>query len=166
MKILIFTEGTILMHKNGEGLSRKEIIKQVKEGDPQVKNYASYIPIGNCVKKLQAYQKQGANIIYLTSRRLPKEISDIKNVLSKYHFPKGKLLFRKKDEEYKDVVERELPDILIEDNCESIGGRKEMVYPYISTRLKRQIKSIVIKEFNGIDHLPEDLNKLVTYKSN
>lgn len=28
MKILVFTEGTILMHKGAEGLSRQEIVEQ------------------------------------------------------------------------------------------------------------------------------------------
>jgi hypothetical protein len=36
MKILVFTEGTIIMHKNASGLSRKQIVKQVAEGkDPR-----------------------------------------------------------------------------------------------------------------------------------
>jgi hypothetical protein len=43
---------------------------------------------------------------------------------------------------------------LIEDDCESIGGEKEMVYPYIKKELKSKIKSVIIKEFEGIDNLP------------
>ncbi len=50
-----------------------------------------------------------------------------------------------------------MPDILIEDNCESIGGVKEMVYTNIKNKLKDKIKHIVVKEFEGIDHLPDKL---------
>jgi hypothetical protein len=46
MKILIFTEGTILMHAGTVGHNREEVVRQVVENDPTVKNYATYIPIG------------------------------------------------------------------------------------------------------------------------
>ena len=84
-------------------------------------------------------------------------------VLDKYGFPKGEIFYRQKGEEYKDVAERVLPDILIEDDCESIGGEPEMTYPHIREELKPKIKSIVVKEFQGIDHLPETIGKLETY---
>jgi hypothetical protein len=45
MKILVFTEGTIIMHKNGIGHSREQIVQQVKDGDPSSHDYSSYIPI-------------------------------------------------------------------------------------------------------------------------
>ena len=35
-KILIFTEGTIIVHKNAIGRSRKEIVKQVEENEKSV----------------------------------------------------------------------------------------------------------------------------------
>ena len=52
MKILIFTEGTIIMHKNGIGHSRKRIVQQVKDDDPSIHDYSSYVPIGEAVNKL------------------------------------------------------------------------------------------------------------------
>jgi hypothetical protein len=58
------------------------------------------------------------------------------------------------------VAERTLPDILIEDDCECIGGESEMTYPHIRQELKSMIKSIVVKEFSGIDHLPDALSEL------
>lgn len=63
---------------------------------------------------------------------------------------------------YQDVVERmePLPDILIEDDCESIGGEKEMTYPHLRSDVKNKIKSIVIKEFGGIDYLPDQIASL------
>lgn len=163
MKILIFTEGTILMHKNAVGHDRSAIVKQVKENEPSVKNYAEYVPVGNAVKKIQKWQEQGGEIIFLTSRRTDEQINDIRSVLQKYNFPATVLEYRKNDEEYeeyKDVAERIMPDILIEDDCESIGGEKEMTYPHIKPELTTRIKSVVVKEFEGIDHLPDDITYL------
>ena len=144
MKILIFTEGTILKHPSEE----------------QMDNFESYIPIGNAVEKIKTWKSQGAKICYLTSRRTEKEINDIQNVLKKYNFPEGELYFRRQSEEYKDVAERVVPDVLIEDDCESIGGTPEMTYPHIKEQLKSRIKSIPVKEFGGIDHLPDSIKDL------
>ena len=58
-----------------------------------------------------------------------------------------------------DVVERILPNILVED----IGGEKEMVYPHSKPEVRTRIKSIVIKEFGGIDHLPDKMFNLLKY---
>jgi len=160
MKILVFTEGTIIMHQNAKGCSRKEIIKQVKNKEKSIYDYNSYISVGNAVKKLQSWAEKGAEILYLTSRTRKKEIDEIKKVLKENGFPKGELFFRKKNEEYKDVAERVMPDILIEDDCESIGGVSEMTITHLKPKIKEQIKSIPIKEFGGIDHLSEDFHKL------
>jgi hypothetical protein len=75
-------------------------------------------------------------------------------------FPIRKTFFRKQGEEYKDVTERVLPDVLIEDDCESIGGDIEMTYSYIRPEIKKKIKSVVVKEFAGIDHLPDTIAEL------
>jgi hypothetical protein len=155
MKILIFTEGTIIMHKNAVSHTRKEIIKQVEAGEESVCDYNSYVPIGNAVKKIQNWRNEGGEILYLTSRRKHEEIKQIQNVLKKFKFPEGQILFRKKEEEYKDVAERIIPDILIEDDCESIGGTDEMTITFVKPKIKEKIKSIPIKEFGGIDHLPD-----------
>ena len=163
MKILIFTEGTILMHKNAASHSREEIVKQVQDEESSVHDYASYTPIGNAVKKLNRWKKRGAEILYVTSRTKANEIKAIKNVLRKYGFPDGELLFRKKDEQYKDVAERVVPDILIEDDCESIGGKDEMTITHVKPEIKKKIKSIPVKEFGGIDHLPDDISEFVNH---
>jgi hypothetical protein len=160
MKILIFTEGTILMHKNANGLSRGRIVEQIRNKEKSVKEYTSYIPIGNCVNKLKKWKSQGAKIFYLTSRKKVTEVSDIKNVLNKFNFPKGKLLFREKGEIYARIAEKIKPDILIEDNCESIGGMKEMTITNVNQSIKNKIKSIVIREFEGIDFLPDEVDEL------
>lgn len=85
----------------------------------------------------------------------------MRRVLQSHGFPAGELLFRHEGEEYKDVAERALPDLIIEDDCESIGGEIEMTYPHIRPEIKGRIISIVVKEFGGIDHLPESLSELI-----
>lgn len=160
MKILVFTEGTILMHSSAKTLTREQRVEQSKKrvGPLPTDFFKDEIPNGNAVKKLQAWKNQGAEIFYLTSRTTPKQVADIKEVLKRYNFPDNQnLLFRKKGEEYKDVAEKLMPDILVEDDCESIGGEKEMTYPHIKPELKKKIKPIVVKEFGGIDHLPDKL---------
>lgn len=166
MKILVFTEGTIIMHKDKKSIH----------------DYSSYIPIGNAVDKLNNWRNQGAIIIYLTSRIKNKEVNDVKVVLNKYNFPDGQLLFRKEKEEYtdmhplvkcflkffhaqkekyKDIAEKVMPDILIEDDCESIGGADNMTITYIKPEIKKNIKVVCVKEFKGIDHLPDNIFELV-----
>ncbi|MFH1306673.1 MAG: hypothetical protein ABIH83_03405 [Candidatus Micrarchaeota archaeon] len=161
VKILVFTEGTIIMHKNATGRSREDAVQQVKENDESVNDYKSYVPIGNAVNKLKIWKSQGAEILYLTSRRKPKEIEDIRQVLKKHNFPDGQLLSRHEDEENKDVAERVVPDILIEDDCESIGGTDEMTIAHVKPEIKRKIKSIVVKEFGGIERLPNNIKGLL-----
>lgn len=178
---MVFTEGTALMFQVGKDLSREERVKlsqtagvqqeesnlsfesasQIKAEPGSVYDFSSYLPAGQTVAKLNAWKNQGAEICYLTSRRIKPEIEIIKSILKKYQFPDYQnLFFRRQGEEYKDVAERVMPDILIEDDCESIGGEAEMTYPHIRADLKPKIKSIVIKEFQGIDHLPNSVAEL------
>ena len=133
----------------------------MKRRDPS--DFANSFPIGSAVRKIAAWKDQGATRIYLTSRRTPDEVQIVRDVLEKYHFPKGELLFRRAGEEYKDLAERELLDIIVEDDCESIGGEAEMTYPGIKPVLKVRMKSIIVKEFGGIDYLPVDLSSLSKY---
>ena len=158
MKILIFTEGTIIMHKNARGHTREEIVRQIEENEKSTYEYKSYIPIGSAAKKLQIWKKQDAEILYLTSRKKLGEIEDIRKVLKKNDFPEGELLFRQNNKEYKDIAERIIPDVLIEDDCESVGGINEMTITHVKPETKVKIKSIPIKEFGGIDHLPDEIN--------
>ena len=122
--------------------------------------FSKYEPTGNAVAKIKTWVEQGAEICYLTSHQNPKMIPVDQKVLDKSGFPKGEIYFRQKGEAHKDVAERVMPDVLIEDDCESIGGEAEMTYPHIRAGLKPKIKSIVVKEFQGIDHLPDSLAEL------
>lgn len=160
MKILVFLHGTLIMHKTAEGKTREERVKQVVGGDPSVHDYASYIPVGNAAEKLKSWQQQGAEILYLSSHETVEDVEKDKVVLGKYNFPKGQVFYRQNSESYKDIAEKIIPDVLIEDDCESIGGENEMTITYVKPEIKQKIKSIVIKEFSGIDNLPDNLMDL------
>jgi hypothetical protein len=143
-KVLIFTEGTIIKHKN--------IIN--------IFDYNTYVPIGNSVNKINAWHNQGYNIMYLTSRKNMKEVNFIKNILEQFNFPGNYLYYCGKNERYNNIVEEIVPNIFIEDNCNSIGGEKQMSITYVNKEVKERIKSIIVKEFSGIDNLPNDIKEL------
>lgn len=153
MKILVFTEGNIFMHSKAKDLLVLEVIKQVQDKEPNVDDFANYIPCPNSVEKLNSWSKFGAEISYLTSRKSQNEVSDIKNVLNKFGFPKGELFFRKEGESYKNVIEKFQPDVYVENDCKSIGS-DEMAGPKLDQSLN--IKVITLPEFAGLNTLPDN----------
>lgn len=163
MKIMIFLHGTAIMHKSGLGVTREERVKQVIQGDDlSLHNYASYVPVENAVKKIKGWQEQGAEILYLSSHTTLADVNKDRLVLKTYGFPEGKIFYRTSGLRYRDIAETVLPDVLIEDDCESIGGEQEMTITYVRPAYKKRITSIVVKEFGGIDHLPNTLVELKT----
>ncbi len=53
VKILIFTEGTLIMHRNAEGHTREEIVQQVRDRkDASLYDWETYIPIGDAAERL------------------------------------------------------------------------------------------------------------------
>lgn len=141
------------MHKNAAGHNREEIVQQIRDEDESVGDYSSYVPIGRAVEKIRQWQLAGHQIGYLTSRRKPEQIESIRQVLKKYDFPDGEIYYREGDESYADVAGRVMPDVLVEDDCESVCGEFDMTYPQIDPEKKKQIKSIPVKEFGGIDEV-------------
>ena len=149
-------------------------MRQVEGQEPSVRDYKNYAPIENAAVKLQSWASQGAAIAYLSALTEDKsergdEIVGLEGleadraVLERYGFPSGPIYHRDLGERYEDVVERidPLPDTLVEDDCESIGGANEMVYLRLTPETRKKVHSIVVKEFEGIDHLPDSLDKLV-----
>lgn len=161
MKILVFLRSTLIMHKSAKGKSREERVQQVENKDSSVLDYASYIPVGNANEKLKSWEKQGAEILYLSSHETVKDVEKDKSVLEKYDFPKGQTFYRQNGESYKNIAEKITPNVLIENDCESIGGEKEMTITFVKPEIKHKIKSIVVKEFGGIENLPDKLEDLV-----
>ncbi len=163
MKIMVFLHGTSIMHKSGFGKTPQERVKQVEENDPFVKEYESYVPVGKANEKIRHWTNQGAEIVYLSSHQRADDVKKDIQVLGKYNFPDAPVLYRRGNETYAQIAERVMPDVLIEDDCESIGGEVEMTYPHITPQKKKLIKSIFVKEFTGIDNLPENPEELKTY---
>ncbi len=160
MRIMVFLHGTIIMHRTALGHTRGERVQQSIDQDESVHEYATYVPVGQAVRKLQTWKEQGAEIVYLSSRTRFEETEVDRQVLKSHGFPEGRIFFREGGEAYSDAAERALPDILIEDDCESIGGEREMTYPHLRPDLKAKIKSIVVKEFSGLDDLPDKISEL------
>ncbi len=138
MKILVFTEGTIIDDRR-------------------------WTIVGNAVRKVRAWHMQGAKIVCLSSKKKAEDLAKVKSVIEEWGLPEGVVYTRLSSEDYGEVVERVMPDIIVEDDCRSIGGEAEMVYPKLRPELKRRIKSIVVEEWGGIDHLPDDLKELLVY---
>ncbi len=134
--VMIFTEGTILMPRRRRYLF----------------SFRNYVPIGDCAAIIRRWHEQGARICYCTSRK-GRSVKVIADVLEAFALPGERLYYRSKGEAYKDIVEAVKPDVLIEDDCKSIGGPRQMCITYVNPEVKRGIKSIVVREFEGIDHL-------------
>lgn len=162
MKIMVFLHGTTIMHSGALRRARGERVRQVIEREASVRDFSTYVPVGDAARKIRAWVQQGAQIVYMSSHRTDDDLEKDREVLRRYSFPQGEVQFRRGREEYRDVAERLMPDIIIEDDCESIGGETEMIYPQIEAELRGKIRSILVKEFEGIDHLPDELSALLT----
>lgn len=143
IKIMIFAEGTIL--KPASILS--------------IYNHRTYIPIGNAVSLIETWYQQKAEILYCTSRK-GKQAEEVAQLLKQYRFAGSKVYFREKNQKYKDIIESVKPDILIEDDCRSIGGSWQMCITHVAPEIKNSIKSIIVKEFAGIDNLSSSVQHL------
>jgi hypothetical protein len=133
-KIMIFLEGTIFYTKPILFLFSKK----------------GYIPIGKAVDIINSLYQKG-NEIYLCTYVKKNKIKFIESILKYYNIKYTKLVYRDKEENYSDLVEIIRPDVLIEDDCKSIGGEKEMCITNVKEEIKKNIKSIVVEEFKGID---------------
>lgn len=144
VKIMLFTEGTVIMHTSLE----------------HIFDYATYKPIGSSVELIRKWNEQGAEIVYCTSRK-GNQATIIADVLKKYGFCGTKLYYRSENQTYSEIVEHIKPHILIEDDCQSIGGKSQMCISNVNDEIKRQIHSIAVPEFGGIDHLPVQITELL-----
>ena len=164
MRLLVFLHGTVLMHGAGVGVTRAERVAQVQAKPPAVSDYAAYVPVGAAVAKLRHWQDTGAVVDYLSSHRNPDDVALDAIVLRTHCFPVGQVLARRPGESYGDVAGREAPDVLVEDDCESIGPG-QITYPQIPSAVRARIKSIIVPEFGGIGHLPDDPQALLRWLS-
>lgn len=156
MRVLVFLHGTAIMHASAVGRPRAERVRQSSQREPPVTDFASYVPTEAAVAKVRAWQRGGADLCYLSSRRGAAEARADRGVLDRYGFPAGPVFFREPGESYADVARRAGADVVVEDDCESIGGRSEMAAP----GLGGAIRCIVVPEFGGLAHLPDDPGEL------
>jgi hypothetical protein len=162
VRVMVFLHGTTLMHAAGVDQPREVRVRQSRQRDPSVTDFANYVPIGNAAEKLGAWATKGAEIVYLSSHRDSLSVVADRVVLSRWAFPAGDVLWRVENESYADVVARAAPDVLVEDDCESIGGRAETASAHLAPEVSLKVRSIVVREFEGIDQLPDDPRRLVT----
>lgn len=160
VRIMVFLHGTVIMHRGGVGKTPVERGQQVRDREASVHRYEDYVPIGDACEKLHRWQREGAEIVYLSSHRNAEDVEKDRLVLARHGFPGGPVLYRRGAQTYADLAERALPAVLIEDDCESIGGEAQMTYPHVRPDLQRAIRSIVVPEFAGIDDLPAALEEL------
>jgi hypothetical protein len=163
MRIAVFLHGTAIMHRSALGCAREERVRQVMQHDPSVRDYAAYVPVGNAVSKVKEWHQHGAEIVYLSSHRRQENIDKDAFVLERFAFPRGEVMARREGETYVDLALRVMPDIIVEDDCESIGGEVEMIHPNLPTEARRNIAGIVVREFEGLDHLPDQPSELITH---
>lgn len=135
-KIMIFIEGTILKPKHDNKLSRLFM--------------TSYVPINDAVNTLKKWQEQGYEIIYLTSLKGRRAMKMAQRI-DELGFTGSMVGYRQKNQDYATLIKEERPDILIEDDCMTSGGEANMCYSLLNEELKKDIKHIVVKEFDGID---------------
>ena len=135
-KIIIFVEGTILKPKHNNFFSRI--------------NMNGYVPISNAIETIKNWQEQGYEIIYLTSQTGRRAMKMAQH-LDELGFVGSMVGYRQKYQDYTTLIKEELPDILVEDDCESIGGETNMCSYKLPDNIKNEIKIIKVKEFEGID---------------
>lgn len=139
MKIMIFIEGTTFYTKPFLFLFSKY----------------GYQPIGNAVEIVNTWYEKGCEI-YLLSYVRKARYNFIKSVVDFYSMRYTEILCRREGETYSEIVENLKPNILIEDDCKSIGGLKECCITDVKDEIKADIQSVIVPEFSGIDSITID----------
>ncbi len=136
MRIMIFIEGTTFYTKPFLFFFSKY----------------GYKPIGNAVRIVNTWYGKGYEV-YLCSYVRKNRYNFIKRVVDFYGMSYTEILCRNKGEAYSEIVEQLKPDILIEDDCKSIGGLKACCITGVKEEIKAGIQSIIVPEFSGIDSI-------------
>jgi hypothetical protein len=156
VRIIVFLHGTSIMHSSAVGQPRADRVRQVADKDPAVLDYGSYVPTDGTVAKLTAWQQRGAEICYLSSHRTAATAAIDNAVLAGHGFPAGRVYYRAHGESYADVARRWLADVVVEDDCESLGGLQQVTASALGRTPGRAPRCVVVPEFGGLGHLPDD----------
>jgi hypothetical protein len=162
MKVGVFLHGTAIMHAAAAGVGRDERVRQVRRGDPTVRDFASYVPTPGTAEKLAAWERHGATLVYLSSHRRPDGIRADESVIRRHGFPAGPVHGRQEGEDYGPLVERLGLDVLVEDNCESIGGTARTCASQLSSAGRQSVLCVIMPEFSGLAGLPDNPARLLT----
>jgi hypothetical protein len=133
----------------------------VRRRDPSVADFASYIPTPGTATKLAAWDRHGATIVYLSSHRRRGDIRADNSVIRRYRFPPGPVHGRQEGEGYGSLVTRLGLDVLVEDDCESIGGTAQTCAAQVSSAGRQSVRFVVLPEFSGLTGLPDDPAELL-----
>lgn len=160
VRILLFLHGTAIMHAAAAGVPRAERVRQSVRRVPSVTDFGSYVPADAAVEKAFSWQRHGADICYLSSHRTAADVDLDRGVPTAHGFPSGPVFFRQPEESYADVACRAGADVVVEDDCESIGGSAQTVSSALGPRAE-QVHCVVVPEFGGLRHLPDDPRELL-----
>ena len=138
------------------GDTREDSVRRSREWAAKRGPLGELVPIGNSAAKVNSWRNHGAEICYATASKKPENVRRSEEALRRWSFPEGVLLSRRNEESYADIAVREKPDVIVEDDCESIGEAKEMIYPNLPEETRQTTASVVLREFEGIDGLPDD----------
>jgi hypothetical protein len=162
MKVGVFLHGTAIMHAAAARVDRGERVQQVLRHDPSVADFASYVPTPGTAAKLAAWARRGTTIVYLSSHRHRDGIRADESVIRRYGFPAGPVHGRQEGEDYGALVTRLALDLLVEDDCQSIGGATQTCAAQLSAAAAQSIRCVVLPEFLGLAGLPDDPAELLT----
>ena len=160
VRVMVFLHGTAIMHATAVGRPRAQRVRQSRERSASVLDFASYVPTEAAVGKVRAWSGHGAQICYLSSHIAAADVQLDRQVLAAHRFTPGTVFFRSQGETYADVVRRSAADVLVEDDCESIGGTGQTAASGLSGTTGRTVRHIIVPEFGGLAHLPDDPEEL------
>jgi hypothetical protein len=163
MRIGVFLHGTAIMQAAGADVDRDERVRQVVSGHPSIWDFADYVPTPGTAGKLAAWNRYGASVVYLSAHRQAEDVEADEAVLRRHGLSAGPVCAREVGEDYGQLVERLELDVLVEDDCESIGGVSKTCTFMLSPETRRSVRSIVLPEFLGLADLPDDPAELPLY---
>jgi hypothetical protein len=161
MKVGVFLHGTAIMHAAAAGVNRDQRVQQVRRRHPSVGDFTCYLPTPGTAAKLAAWEQHGATIVYLSSHRRPSDIRADESVLRRNAFPAGPVHGRAEGENYGMLVERLGLDVLVEDDCESIGGAAQTCAAQLTHAGRQSTRCVVLPEFSGLASLPDNPAELL-----
>jgi hypothetical protein len=165
MKILVFLHGTAIMHQAANSVAREERVRQVRERDPSVQDFGSYVPTPGAVEKIAEWHRRGATVEYFSSHRNEDDVQTDQEVLRRHAFPNGPVHSRAPGESYGVAAERLNPDVIVEDDCESMGGAPETIAARLRPAASRSVACLVLPEFVGLEGLPDDPSQLLELRN-